>query len=81
MEGLNGLFANLYDEKVIYVGRSSSQSHLFQESEYRYKSLKRGLIKLGVLVETIDSIDMRVEIGRIITDHFKKYVGIFRYSS
>ena len=75
MEGLHGLFANLYDSKIVYIGRSSGKSHLFQESKFRYRSLKRGLIKLGVLNGPILPID-RAEIERIAEEHCKKYVGV-----
>lgn len=75
MQGLHGLFANLYDSEIIYIGRSSGKYYLFQESKYRYRSLKRGLIRLGVLKGPLEPIDQN-EMARIAEDHCKKYVGI-----
>jgi hypothetical protein len=80
MEGLHGLFANLYDSEIIYIGRSSGKYHLFQESKFRHKSLKRGLIELGVLHGPLLPID-RDEIERIAKEHCRKYVGILRDES
>jgi len=80
MEGLHGLFANLYDSEIIYIGRSSGKYHLFQESKYRYKSLKRGLIELGVLEGPLEPID-RNEMEKIAKEHCKKYVGILHDES
>jgi hypothetical protein len=80
MEGLHGLFANLYDSEIIYIGRSSGEYHLFQESKYRYKSLERGLIELGVLKEPLGFTN-RSEIEKIVKEHCRKYVGILRDES
>ena len=75
MKGLHGLFANLYDSRIVYVGRASGKSHLFQESKFRYRSLKRGLIELGVLAGPLLPID-RAEIEKVAEDHCRKYVGV-----
>jgi hypothetical protein len=81
MEGLHGLFANLYGSEIIYIGRSSGKKqHLFQESKFRYKSLERGLIELGVLRGPLGSAD-RSELDRIAKEHCNKYVGILRDES
>jgi len=77
MEGLRGLFANLYDSEIYYIGKAQGKSHLFQESKHRYKSLKKALTELGVLKEPID----RTAMDKIAKEHCKKYVGILQDES
>jgi len=78
LEGLHGLFAYLFDSEIVYIGRSSGKYHLFQESKFRYKPLKRALIRKRVFKPPLEPIttEDRIEIEKIAKIHCKKYVGI-----
>jgi len=83
-EGLDGLFAILYDSKIIYIGKSSGEKHhLFQESNFRYKPLKRALIKLKKYPPPLNPVTLedRDKLDKIAEEHCKKYVGILRDES
>lgn len=80
MEGLHGLYANLYNSEIVYIGKSSGKYHLFQESKYRYKSLKKALIELGALKSPLLPIDRSI-IEKIAKECCEKYVGILHDES
>jgi hypothetical protein len=77
MSGLSGLYAVLYDSKIIYIGKSSSErQHLFQESKQRYIVLERALIELNQPLEYGNAQERREKLDKIAEAHCKKYVGI-----